>query len=205
MISALRIARPRPFFSMNRSDFLRTSSRFACASCAALLLGDSAQAAEAPVTTPIDEALKRAQDENRFTQNWLTDLFEAIDTQLEPAARLKLMDACGRGCFRRHKFKTDIAEAGQGDVEKLLAAYRRNFRIERAGDDVHISYGKDRNGCFCPAARNRPARPNDLHCECTRATHEAIFATALGRRVRVELVETVRRGGQRCHLLAHLS
>jgi hypothetical protein len=190
---------------MKRAEFIRSSSRVACGSCLALLLGGDADAAEAAPATPVDEALRRARAEIDFTNNWLTDLFEAIDTQLEPAAKLKLIEACGRGCFRRHKFKTDIAEEGRGDVEKLLVAYRRNFRIEREGDLVHISYGGERNACFCPAARNRPARPNDLHCECTRATHEAIFETALGRHIRVELVETVRRGGQRCHLVAHLS
>lgn len=154
--------------------------------------------------TPGEEALKQAQHESRFVNNWLTDLFDAIEAELDRPTQLKLIEACGRACFRRHSFKTDIAAAGAGDVEKLLAAYRKSFRIERDGDLVHISYGRERNLCFCPAARNRPARPNDLHCECTRATHEAIFATALGRRVPVELVETVRRGGQRCHLVAHL-
>jgi len=190
---------------MKRAEFIRSSSRVACGSCLALLLGGDADAAEAAPATPVDEALRRARAEIDFTNNWLTDLFEAIDTQLEPAAKLKLIEACGRGCFRRHKFKTDIAEAGRGDVEKLLAAYRKNFRISREGDLVHISYGAERNDCFCPAARNRPARPNDLHCECTRATHEAIFEAALSRHIRVELVETVRRGGQRCHLVAHLA
>ena len=191
---------------MKRFDFLRTSSQFACVSCAALVFGGNrAAAAETAPVTPVDEALKRARADNEFTTNWLTDLFEAIDTQLEPAAKLQLLEACGRGCFRRHKFKTDIAEAGKGGVEKLIAAYRKNFGISHDGDLVHITYGREKNSCFCPAARNRPTRPNDLHCECTRATHEAIFATALGRPIRVELVETVRRGGQRCHLVAHLT
>jgi hypothetical protein len=197
---------------MKRSDFLRTSSQFACASCVALTLGRSSTAAAettAPASatpiTPVDEALQRAQDENRFINHWLTDLFDTIDAELDRPTQLKLIEGCGRGCFRRHKFKTDIAEAGKGDVDKLLAAYRRNFRVEREGERVHISYGRERNSCFCPAARNRPARPNDLHCECTRATHEAIFETALGRPIRVELAETVRRGGQRCHLIAHLA
>jgi hypothetical protein len=188
---------------MNRSEFLRNTSLLACAACVSLVRGTRADAAEASAPpTPVDEALKNAQGENSFTQNWLTDLFAAIDTDLEPAAKLKLMQACGRGCFHRHKFKQDIAAAGRGDVDRLLAAYRQNFGIEREGDLVHIRYG---DHCFCPAAHNRPARPNDLHCECTRFTHETIFETALGRHIPVELVETIRRGGKTCHLVAHLS
>lgn len=194
---------------MNRSTFLRNSAQLTCASCLALVLGPATGAAESPAPaaapTSVDEALRQAQAEIQFTNNWLTDLFASIEAELDPAEKLKLMTACGRGCFRRHKFKTDIAEAGKGDVEKLIAAYRKNFGIRREGDDVHITYGRETNGCFCPAARHRPARPNDLHCECTRATHEAIFATALGRPIKVELLETVRRGGRRCHLVAHLS
>jgi hypothetical protein len=190
---------------MQRADFLRASAQLACASCAALVFGSDTAGAEPTPSTPVDEALKRAQAENQFVNNWLTDLFDTMYAELDRPTQLKLIEGCGRGCFRRHTFKTDIAEAGRGDVDKLLAAYRKNFGIERDGDLVHISYSREKNNCFCPAARNRPARPNDLHCECTRATHEAIFETALVRHIRFELVETVRRGGQRCHLVAHLS
>jgi hypothetical protein len=194
---------------MNRSEFLRTSVQLTCASCLALALGSQASAEDAspPAAppappTPVDEALKTARYENAFINNWLTDLFEAIDTEVDPATQLKLLQACGRGCYRRHQFKQDIAAAGKGDPEKLIEAYRKNFGIERHGDLVHIRYG---DHCYCPAARNRPARPNDLHCECTRATHQTVFETALGRPVKVELLETVRRGGKTCHLVAHLS
>jgi hypothetical protein len=190
---------------MNRAAFLLTTSRLACGSCLAALAGSRLGAdAEPPAdaVTPVDEALQRARDENLFTANWMTDLFEAIDREVDPAAQLRLMRACGEGCFRRHKFKQDIAAAAEGDIGKLLDAYRRNFGIERQGDLVHIRYG---DHCYCPAARNRPARPHDLHCECTRFTHEAIFSQALGRPIRVELLESVRRGGRTCHLVAHLT
>jgi len=191
---------------MNRSEFLRSSVQLTCASCLGLMLHPRAAAADAPApadpTSPVDEALKQAQDETAFVNHWLTDLFDTIDAELDPATRRKLMDGCGRGCFRRHKFKQDIAEAGKGDVGRLVAAYQKNFLVWREGDLIHIAYGTGKNTCFCPAARRRPARPNDLHCECTRATHQTVFETALGRPVRVELVETVRRGGNRCHLVA---
>ncbi len=44
----------------------------------------------------------------------------------------------------------------------------------------------------------------DVHCECTRATHQAVFETALGRPFRVEIVESLRRGGKTCHFIVHL-
>jgi len=192
---------------MNRSEFLRTSAGFACASCLGLVVGPPASAAgaaaaEAPAPTPVDEALQEARDSYQFVNNWLTDLFTAIDAEVDPAVQLKLMQACGRGCYNRHKFKQDIAAAGRGDPDKLFEAYRKNFRVDREGGVMHIRYG---DHCYCPAARNRPALPNDVHCECTRATHQTLIEAALGRPVKVELLESVRRGGTTCHLVAHLN
>jgi hypothetical protein len=114
------------------------------------------------------------------------------------------MAGTGKGCFRRHSFKTDIARDGKGDLDKLLAAMKRNFEVWREGDVVHIRFGKEVKQCFCPVARLHPARPHDMHCECTRATQQAIFETALERPVKVEIVESVRRGDKTCHFIARV-
>lgn len=188
---------------MNRAEFLQRTAKYACGFCAATVMAPRLGAATDATATPVDEALKRSQAENSFVNNWLSDLFAAIDEHLDPTARIKLLEACGHGCYKRHKFKQDIAQAGKGDVDKLIQAYKANFGIRREGDVVHITYGGGK--CYCPAARNRPARPNDLHCECTRATHEKIWSEALGQPYRIELVETVRRGGKRCHLIVRLT
>jgi len=192
--------------NLTRSEFLRAASSLACASCAGLAFGPRAASASPvpPAVPPAPSAdeLKAARDENQFTANWLTDLFEAIDREVDPAVQQRLLQACGRGCFRRHQFKQDLAAAGKGNADKLVEAYRMFFGIERDGDLVHIRYG---DHCFCPAAHHPPKGPKDLHCECTRASHEAIFETALGRPITVELVESIRRGGQTCHLIAHLA
>jgi len=94
--------------------------------------------------------------------------------------------------------------AGRGDVAKLMTALDANFEVWRDGDIVHVRYGKVSKGCYCPAAKYRPAKPNDIHCYCSRASHQAVWETALGRPVRVELVESVRRGGRTCHFAVHL-
>jgi hypothetical protein len=152
---------------------------------------------------PCAEALDRADKDAAFVGNWLGDLFEAIDTDLDPAVRVKLLEACGRGCYRRHAFKQEIARKGQGDLDRLVAAYAESFEAWRDGEVLHIRYGKVSKGCYCPAAKHRPARPGDLQCECTRATHQAVCEAALGRPCRVEVLESVRRGGVTCHFAVH--
>lgn len=198
---------------MNRSEFVRNSCKWLSATAAGVLLTKASHAADGTTSVAdpaaIDEALRQQLEQekgtNRFVNNWLTDLFDTIEQTLDEPARIKLLEGCGRGCFNRHEFKRDIARKGTGDLEKLIEAYRKNFEIWREGDFVHIRYGERSPGCYCPAARNRPAKPNDLHCECTRMTHQTIFETALGRPFKVEVLQSVRRGGQTCHFRVHLA
>lgn len=166
---------------------------------AKLFAGDEALAAE-----PAADELAKLRGQKEFIQNWLSDLLATMDKILDRETIVTLMAGCGRGCFDRHAFKQAIAARGKGSLEKLIAAYKENFEIWQEGALVHIRYGETSPGCYCPAATYRPGRPDDAHCECTRATHQAIFETALGRPFRVEIVESLRRGGRTCHFLVHV-
>jgi hypothetical protein len=77
--------------------------------------------------------------------------------------------------------------------------------VWREGDTVHVRYGEVSRRCYCPVVKARAPKLDDLHCECTRMTHQSIFEAALGREVKVEVVESLRRGGKTCHFLAHLA
>lgn len=143
--------------------------------------------------------------EKEFVKNWLTDLFDSMDKVLDQQTKVKVMAGCGQGCFRRHQFKQEIARLGRGSVDALLAAYRKNFEVWQEGTEFHIRYGAVSKQCYCPAARYHPALPNDMHCECTRATHQTVIETALGRPVDVKVVESLRRGGKTCHFVAQVA
>jgi hypothetical protein len=186
---------------VDRKTFLCRSVDGLLGCCAVLALGPSVAGADqqgAPAPA--------AQDpEKQFIQDWLADLMDAIDEEADQSVKIRLLGACGRACFERHEFKRNWAIQGRGDVDRLIAALKANFEVWREGDLVHIRYGRVSKGCYCPAAKYRPARPNDIHCYCTRATHQAVWETALGRPIRVDIAETVRRGGQTCHFVVHLA
>ncbi len=99
----------------------------------------------------------------------------------------------------------NIARQGKGNLTKLLEAYKKNFEVWREGDLVHIRFNKTLSHCSCPAANYRPSRADDIHCECSRCTHQTIFETALGRPFKVDIVESLRRGGKTCHFAVHLA
>ncbi len=187
---------------MDRSSFLRRTFGGLAATVAAAALPRPGAAADPP--PPCEQDLKKARSERDFVDHWVTDLLDTMDAQLDEKTRIRLMEGCGRGCFLRHQFKQDIARDGRGDLDQLMAAYRRNFEIWKDGRVVHVRYGAVSKGCYCPVARDRHPQGRDLHCECTRATHQAIFETALGRKVRIEILESVRRGGRTCHFAVHV-
>ena len=200
---------------MDRKEFLQRSLK-TCLGCGAAIAAGGAHlgagSASGPSPAQAEDAAKLKDEvrelryKTKFMNNWLSDLADTMYEQLDEATRVGLMAGCGKGCHRRHQFTQDIVNAGKGDLDKLLEAYTKSFDIRREGDLVHISFGPSpQGGCWCPAAQDRPARPGDMHCECTRAKHELIFREALGRSFRVEMVESLRRGGTQCHLVVHLT
>jgi hypothetical protein len=177
---------------MNRKEFLQKTQSL-CLCCGALLtLGKTTEAAA-------------QTSDQQFVQNWLIDLLETIETQTDEKTRKKLMRGCGIGCYQRHQFKQDIAAQGAGSLDKLIQAYKKNFEIWKEDNRVHIRYGAVSTSCYCPVARLHPAKPNDMHCYCTLSTHQTIFETALGRPIKADIVETLRRGGKTCHFIMDVS
>lgn len=152
-----------------------------------------------------DDKLQQLQSQKKFVENWLADLLNSMGKHLDRETQEKIVAECGKACFNRHQFKKDIALKSNGDLETLIENYRKNFEIWKEGNTVHIRYGEVSKQCYCPAANYRTPEPNDIHCECTRNTHKAIFETALGKPFRVEVAESLRRGGKTCHFVVHLT
>jgi hypothetical protein len=157
-------------------------------------------------TTPVKSSdnCDEVKSQKEFVQNWLADLLESMDKNLDRATQEKIVAFCGLQCFNRHQFKKDIALTSNGNLEKLIENYSKNFEIWKEDNKVHIRYGEVSERCYCPAANYRTPKPNDIHCECTRNTHKAIFETALGREYRVDVAESLRRGGKTCHFIVYL-
>ena len=152
-----------------------------------------------------DDKLRELQSQKQFVENWLSDLLDSIDKNLDRKTQEKIVGNCGVACFNRYQFKKDIAINGSGDLDKLIESYKKNFEIWKEGNTVHIRYGEVSKGFYCPAANYRTSKPNDIHCECTRNTHKTIFETSLGKSFKVDIAETVRRGGKTCHFIVYLS
>ena len=200
---------------MDRSLFLKRMAGVGC--CAAMVStllsiananpsSPSVNMSFIPGTAPDDkpDELANTKMERDFVLNWVSDLMDTMDKVLDEETYIKLIEGCGRGCYSRHQFKKDISIAAQGDLEKLLTAYKKNFEVWKEDDTVHIRYGEKSPGCYCPILKNHAYNTKGLHCNCTKATHQAIFENALGRPFKVDILESIRRGGKTCHFLVHV-
>ena len=47
---------------------------------------------------------------------------------LDEKTKVKVMAGCGRGCFRRHQFKQDIARMGQGQRRRIVGSLQEELR-----------------------------------------------------------------------------
>lgn len=187
---------------MDRKEFLKNSLVLGgCCCVASPLVADEASDKKAV------EAAAKVQRDKTFTDNWLTDLLAAMDSEIPEEARARLMACCGAGCYRRHKFKQDIAAEGRGDVAKLVTAYKKTFGegVKVEGDTLHVRFNSAAHGCYCPVLNGQDYASKKGHCDCTRGTHEALVSEALGRPVKGVVVESVRRGGQCCHIALKIS
>ena len=190
---------------MTRKDFLNASIRSGLGCCALRLLApNTALAADGESSAPSASELTPLEREKNFTDNWLSDLLDTMDAELDGPTRARLIEGCGRACYRRHAFKPAVAAAAGGTIEGLVRSYHSMCEAWVEGTDLHVRFGEQVGRCFCPVLRDRPGRADDLHCHCTKATHQSIIETALARPVTMEIVETVRRGGKTCHFIAHL-
>ena len=184
--------------TMNRKEFSKTILKAGMCSCALMLFHQGTAEAGSSAESSAATNPQQTADVD-FIANWLNDLLDTAETTLDREAQIKLIEGCGKGCFNRHQFKKDIAADGKGNLENLVKAYDRNFEIWKENDVVHIRYGKVSKRCYCPVANRRPIKENDIFCECTRMTHQTVFETALDRPVKVEVLESLRRGGKTCH------
>jgi len=179
---------------MERKDFLHAGCRCGMSAAAMMLLAPAMLAEGAPSTTGCPQ--QQQPDLATQVHAWLVDFLAAVDSQLDPPARARLLQACGRAEARR----TALAGAPRPTMtlEQLATRWRGSFGENNVRlDGNRLDLMVDR--CACPLVGATPERLSDTWCECARGYMTELMAARLGRPVQVELREAIKRGGQRCH------
>jgi hypothetical protein len=173
---------------MNRSEFLRGCPGGLCACLAPG--GVLAATSGADAATAEDW---RSRFVKRRYARFIGILSNTLDEESLSAVLRELGTYCSSTDPRLEQFR--------GDLE----GYRAHIKQTASGDDV--AFDPDRNvitvtsperaDCFCPLVGVQDQTP-PVACNCSLGWHQGTWETVTGKKVQVELKESVLRGGKRC-------
>jgi len=192
---------------MGRKEFLQQSLRIGGCCGAALLAGSlAAVGQDAPqphsVFTPCPDRVKQGQDV-------IKRLVGQMDQKLDKATRDEIMESCGRLCHDTAypAPQSPTPEAAARFLEGI-SKYVGKENIEQSGDEtvMHYKYTQNPNGlkvadgyCLCPIMEDAPKGVSPTYCQCSVGYVRAIIEQGLGKPAKVELTESILRGGKGCH------
>lgn len=195
---------------MDRKDFLKGSLLFGGCCGMALLSGSEPALAESQpcpgTSTPPDPRFTPCLRRVDQGQEVIKRIISQLDEKVDPAVRQKIMESCGRLCH-------DKATAGPkrvptaDEAKGFLDYMERNFQVEQIGDEtvIQFKYTSNPRGlkpsdgyCLCPIFELLPKDISSTYCQCSVGYVTAIFEQGLGKPAKVELKESVLRGGKGC-------
>jgi hypothetical protein len=194
---------------MDRKDFFRQSLRYFLGFTSAswfLRKNSYAQVQkECTVCTPCEEKIS-------FTKTWVQRFMTILDKHMDEKERTAMMLECGRTCFSSAYGPAKEGEKKEVDVFVAeMQKYVGKENCYREGNAVRFNYVGNPNGlkvadgyCLCPVLEDGPEKISRTYCLCSVGYVGEMFGRAIGYTPKVELLESVRTGGQGCKFLIHL-
>jgi hypothetical protein len=181
---------------MNRKEFLKNCACGLC-SCAAvgLIAPDSAPGAEAK--NPEDWRL-------RFVKQRYAKLLGILSSRMDEKALNETLFELGSYCSG---LSDEWLKKSRGDLEGFRKAVKQGV----SGDNITYDWDKglitmasdERTDCFCPL-NGRDHHTPEIVCNCSLGWQKHTWETLLQKKVKVELKESVLRGGKRCVFKIHI-
>jgi len=184
---------------MDRRDFMRKACEAGAGGMLILASAGSAhgRSEEQGAAKSAAQAAQEACEKDReFSREWIMNMAENIDGELDEKTKILLLEECGRSCAR--KGATAIAVEAKGDLEKFLSVYRGwigDRNVLREGNTVTIVYDK----CYCPNVRDAEKVPA-IYCHCSRGWVREMLETVTGKPCDVTLITSIKRGDKECKL-----
>ncbi len=193
---------------MDRKEFLKRSVQAGMCCGAALaagsaLAGSSQEKAANPPVTPCDKKVAQGQSVIRR-------IMQQLDANLDPATRQAVMEKCGQACYEGAHGKRSSEKATAEQAARFLDGMRKYLGTDGvkqvAGETVvYFKYKGNPQGlkvadgyCLCPILEDAPKGISPTYCQCSVGYVREIFERGVGKPARVELTDSVLRGGKTC-------
>jgi predicted hydrocarbon binding protein len=138
----------------------------------------------------------------KFVHNWILNLMENMDEQLDEGEKIKLLEECGRACAKSHAKEEALKH--KGDLDGWLGLFKKwvgfdNVQMEAKA--VRVIYSK----CLCPLVRDNPPLMSKTYCNCSRGWLKEVFETVVEKPVEVMLEDSIMQGGKQCRFSVLIS
>lgn len=146
------------------------------------------------------------QEKVEFSEGWVKRFMGVLDEGLDAETRARIMEANGKACARAY-LKSIGREIKAVPFEEWAAKAKERYgdavRVE--GRTVYFQFTKNYQGldapegaCLCPLVESKPEGLSGTYCLCSVGYMKELMSQNVGRPVKVELLESVLRGGKRC-------
>lgn len=128
---------------------------------------------------------------------WAREQCEFLEGRFSPGdiADIRARCHCEAGSAMAARMRGYLAKAG--DMAEFAGIFNRkekSVRLESAEDGLLFIYPE----CCCACVKRVPEQISRTWCLCTLGHVRSLFSQVLGREPEVELLETVKSGGERC-------
>jgi predicted hydrocarbon binding protein len=127
---------------------------------------------------------------------WVKNLIGILDENLDEAARIKIMEACGEDCPFTHLNDEKLLEIKNSSENEsdFLQKLSQKWRVKFENGNVYVVFDK----CYCPLVNENIEGASKTLCYCTMGNLKKKFRIGLGRDVDVLMEKTVLAGDDEC-------
>ncbi|MBN1781505.1 hypothetical protein JW948_10295 [bacterium] len=174
---------------MKRKEFLNSICLSGACACSAsmLLAQDTGSAAEN----------EKPKEDWRigFSKTRYTKLMEILQSKLTEEEFSEIIQLLGRACSASIGFIQTYAGDPDGYLKELKRRWNENSVYDRENGVITVS-SEERTECVCPLIDT--AKVSHKVCDCSLGWQKQTFETVLGKKVDVEIKESIIRGGKKC-------
>ena len=139
--------------------------------------------------------------ELELMKKWLRTLMVALDKEVDEKTRTRLMEYCGRACAEHHK-SIEIVKKLQRkikDFDELLDKLnqQKGFWCGKWIKEGKIIYSVCQE-CGCPLVKAGLVDKSSTFCQCSLGWVKTVFEQAIGKTVKVQLVQAKGKGDKVC-------
>ncbi len=135
-----------------------------------------------------------------YAQRWLKRFMDVFDEELDEATRHRIMERNGQRCFLA-AYGARKQTPDQGALDEIV----KKWGLRREGNDIYFAYVQNPKGmkvksgwCLCAFVAKGPEGLSGTYCQCSVGYVREMFSQLAGKQVKVELLESLKRGGKAC-------